>query len=253
MAQRRPFVTVAFAQGIDGSLAAEPGRPLPSILATYDRSDRIVVARATDFPGTRPLAAAVDTAWDLDALPVHYRQVLHRVGAVIARWTATVGPEVAQHVAPRTFEDGVLTIENPALPWAAAIAGFLPGDPWERRADGPLEVDIAGRAGTTTLVYGFGLTAGAAREAAVRARQLVEVLDRQRARRQELAAQQAGLREERAVYDELRAACGRNGVPAMIIEAVIPEIETSANDLPRKLTAGQINARFETPRQKKSR
>lgn len=91
-----------------------------------------------------------------------------------------------------------------------------------------------------------------AREAAVRARQLVEVLDRQRARRQELAAQQAGLREERAVYDELRAACGRNGVPAMIIEAVIPEIETSANDLLRKLTAGQINVRFETQREKKS-
>ncbi|MCZ7542040.1 MAG: SMC family ATPase [Anaerolineae bacterium] len=72
------------------------------------------------------------------------------------------------------------------------------------------------------------------------------------ARRQELAAQQAGLREERAVYDELRAACGRNGVPAMIIEAVIPEIETSANDLLRKLTAGQINVRFETQREKKS-
>jgi 3,4-dihydroxy 2-butanone 4-phosphate synthase/GTP cyclohydrolase II len=29
MAQRRPFVTVAFAQSIDGSLAAEPGKPLP--------------------------------------------------------------------------------------------------------------------------------------------------------------------------------------------------------------------------------
>lgn len=29
MAQRRPFVTIAFAQSIDGSLAAEPGKPLP--------------------------------------------------------------------------------------------------------------------------------------------------------------------------------------------------------------------------------
>jgi len=29
MAQRRPFVTVAFAQSIDGSLAAEPGKPMP--------------------------------------------------------------------------------------------------------------------------------------------------------------------------------------------------------------------------------
>ncbi len=29
MAPRRPFVTVAFAQSLDGSLAAEPGEPLP--------------------------------------------------------------------------------------------------------------------------------------------------------------------------------------------------------------------------------
>ena len=66
------------------------------------------------------------------------------------------------------FEDGVLTIENPALPWAAAIAGFPPGEPWERRADGPIEVDLAGQAGVTTLIYGFGPTALAAREAARR-------------------------------------------------------------------------------------
>ena len=95
------------------------------------------------------------------------------------------------------FEDGVLTIENPALPWAAAIAGFLPGDPWERRADGPLEVDIAGRAGTTTLVYGFGPTAGAAREAAARlASDPAASLDRTAA---DWARALAGLPDDRAV------------------------------------------------------
>ena len=95
------------------------------------------------------------------------------------------------------FEDGVLTIENPALPWAAAIAGFPPGDPWERRADGPLEVDIAGRAGTTTLVYGFGPTAGAAREAAARlASDPAASLDRTAA---DWASALAGLPDDRAV------------------------------------------------------
>lgn len=64
--------------------------------------------------------------------------------------------------------DGVLTIENPALDWAAAIAGFAPGETWERSADGPLDVDIAGAPGTTTLVYGFGPTATQARAAAKR-------------------------------------------------------------------------------------
>ncbi len=61
--------------------------------------------------------------------------------------------------------DGVLTLENPALPWAAAIAGFPSGASWERRARGPLDIEIAGQAGATTLVYGFGPTVAEAREA----------------------------------------------------------------------------------------
>jgi hypothetical protein len=63
------------------------------------------------------------------------------------------------------FKDGVLTIENPALEWAAAISGFPPGETWERRALGPIEIDIAGAGESTTLVYGFGPTAAAALDA----------------------------------------------------------------------------------------
>lgn len=66
------------------------------------------------------------------------------------------------------FVDGVLTIENPALSWTAAIAGFPSGASWERRAHGPLEIEIAGQPGVTTLAYGFGPTASAAREAVQR-------------------------------------------------------------------------------------
>ena len=82
---------------------SEPGRPLPSILATYDRSDRIVVAQATDYPGTRPLAAAVDHAWDLNALAVHYRQFLQRFGAVIERFRAGDVHDPAQCFVVRTL------------------------------------------------------------------------------------------------------------------------------------------------------
>jgi hypothetical protein len=74
-------------------------------------------------------------------------------------------PPVVSHV---RFADGLLSIENPALKWAAAIAGFLPDGSWEQVADGPVEVDLQGRAGTTTLVYGFGPDAAAARESALR-------------------------------------------------------------------------------------
>ncbi len=49
------------------------------------------------------------------------------VGAVIARWTATVGPEVAQHVAPRTFEDGVLTVQADSTAWATHLRFLTDG------------------------------------------------------------------------------------------------------------------------------
>lgn len=66
------------------------------------------------------------------------------------------------------FEGGVLTIENPALGWAAAVAGFPPGETWDRRMSGPVEIDIPAAPGTATLVYGFGPTADAARAMARR-------------------------------------------------------------------------------------
>ena len=67
---------------------SEPGRPLPSILATAGVGNRVLIARAADFPGARPLATAADHAWDLGALAAHYRQFLQRFGAVIERFRA---------------------------------------------------------------------------------------------------------------------------------------------------------------------
>jgi len=51
------------------------------------------------------------------------------------------------------------------------------------------------------------------------------------ARRQQLA-------DEKGLYEDLRVAFGKKGVPAMIIEAAIPEIEDEANILLSRITAG---------------
>jgi exonuclease SbcC len=73
-----------------------------------------------------------------------------------------------------------------------------------------------------------------------------EALERQRAdklkRRDELAA-------EKSVYDELRMAFGVRGVPAMIIEAAVPEIEAEANRLLARMTEGRMHVRFNTQRE----
>jgi len=73
-----------------------------------------------------------------------------------------------------------------------------------------------------------------------------KALEQQRAdklkRRDELIA-------EKSIYDELRTAFGVKGVPAMIIEAAVPEIEVEANRLLARMTAGRMHVRFDTQRE----
>ncbi|HRL14300.1 MAG TPA: SbcC/MukB-like Walker B domain-containing protein, partial [Aggregatilineales bacterium] len=57
-------------------------------------------------------------------------------------------------------------------------------------------------------------------------------------------------RYDEAIYKELRTAFGKNGVPAMIIETAIPELEVEANDLLARMTDGRMHLRLMTQREK---
>lgn len=57
---------------------------------------------------------------------------------------------------------------------------------------------------------------------------------------------------EKSIYDELARAFGKNGIQAMIIEAVIPEIEDDANKYLSKMTNGRMRLKFITQREKKT-
>jgi exonuclease SbcC len=70
--------------------------------------------------------------------------------------------------------------------------------------------------------------------------------------RDRLASEMDVLTKQSSLLDELRGAFGKNGVPAMIIESVLPELEANANELLGKMTAGRMNVRFETQRQTQS-
>jgi exonuclease SbcC len=48
------------------------------------------------------------------------------------------------------------------------------------------------------------------------------------------------------LYEELREAFGKRGVPAMIIETVVPELERDANQLLERMTEGRLHVRIET-------
>jgi exonuclease SbcC len=85
------------------------------------------------------------------------------------------------------------------------------------------------------------------------AQQKVDVLDSLRERR-------AGLDEERngclaliSNLKQLERAFGKDGVPALLIEQAIPQIENKANEILERLSGGEMSVRFETQRELKTR
>ncbi|MCL5026354.1 MAG: SMC family ATPase, partial [Chloroflexi bacterium] len=68
-----------------------------------------------------------------------------------------------------------------------------------------------------------------------------------------LVAEQRQLAEDKAVYEELAYAYGKNGIQAMLIDGVLPELEQEANALLDRMTEGHMRVRFETQRMARTR
>jgi exonuclease SbcC len=84
------------------------------------------------------------------------------------------------------------------------------------------------------------------------ARQRLAALDALEAQARTLQAEQQAQREQTALLEELREAFGRRGVPNMIIETIVPEVEEVANALLARMTEGQMMLRLETQRETKA-
>jgi len=80
------------------------------------------------------------------------------------------------------------------------------------------------------------------------ANQRVQSALNMRSTRERVAGELAAANRQQAIFEELRAAFGKNGVPAMIIESALPELEFAANALLSRMTNGRMNVRFETQR-----
>jgi len=59
-------------------------------------------------------------------------------------------------------------------------------------------------------------------------------------------------KRERRLYKHLRTAFGKHGIPSLIIEETLPEIEERANAILDRLTDGRMHVRLETLKEKKS-
>ncbi len=84
------------------------------------------------------------------------------------------------------------------------------------------------------------------RDEATRARQLVDVLDSLRARKKGLALEREELSQGVMRHKTLEKAFGKDGVPALLIEQALPQIEAKANDLLDRLSNGTMSIRFAT-------
>jgi exonuclease SbcC len=84
------------------------------------------------------------------------------------------------------------------------------------------------------------------------ARQQLAALDTFEEMRTKRLAERDQLAEALGLYQELREAFSKRGVPAMIIETAVPELERTANDLLARMTDGRMHVRIHTQREIKT-
>jgi exonuclease SbcC len=78
------------------------------------------------------------------------------------------------------------------------------------------------------------------------AQQKVSVLDDLRTRRKALSAEREENARQVGHYKQLERAFGKDGVPALLIEQALPQIEQRANDLLERLSGGNMAVSFVT-------
>jgi exonuclease SbcC len=76
--------------------------------------------------------------------------------------------------------------------------------------------------------------------------------ERDRAALAEATEERDEAKHERQLYKHLRTAFGKHGIPSLIIEETLPEIEERANRILGRLTDGRMHVRLDTLKEKKS-
>ncbi len=85
------------------------------------------------------------------------------------------------------------------------------------------------------------------------AQQKVSVLGDLKTRRKALEAEREDAARQAGQYKQLERAFGKDGVPALLIEQALPQIEAKANEVLARLSDGSMSVRFQTQRELKTR
>ena len=92
-----------------------------------------------------------------------------------------------------------------------------------------------------------------ARDETGAARQKVSVLDELRVRKSGFGSERDVLAIQIARHKTLERSFGKDGVPALLIEQALPQIESKANELLDRLSNGQMSIRFVTQKEYKEK
>jgi exonuclease SbcC len=220
-----------------------------------------------------PRMLEVQAALDAESYAVDSRKKL----ADIDNELKVIGYDAAAHDASRKLEALARTAEGEYRALEVARAALQPLEREITEAQGQLETSIAE---ATHLQRDYDdscarLAAAEAEapdlEAAERilhdlleqennqrlevgaAQQKVMVLKDLKARLKDLTAQREGFARLVGQYKLLERAFGKDGVPALLIEQALPEIETRANNLLDRLSEGNMSVRFATQAQFKDK
>lgn len=85
------------------------------------------------------------------------------------------------------------------------------------------------------------------------ARNDVNVLDKLRDAQEKQKQEKAAILEQAAQLKALERAFGKDGIPALLIEQALPEIESNANEILDRLSDGSMSVKFETQREFKDK
>jgi len=85
------------------------------------------------------------------------------------------------------------------------------------------------------------------------ARGKVDNLEKQRAQKVVMLEEKESLNEKIADLKTLERAFGKDGIPALLIEQALPDIEAHANEILDRLSAGGMSVKFETQREFKDK
>jgi exonuclease SbcC len=201
------------------------------------------------------------------------REELARVDAELAR----IGYDASAHDAARRYEQGGRAAEQQLRLLETARAALAPLEREIELSEGQLKTETAELAELeqqhTTAAAQYAADAAnlpdiqqaeqhlfdlQEQENRLRmqvggAAQAVEVLKTLRRRHAERTAQRAETAGLVARLKTLERAFSKDGVPALLIEQALPEIEAQANELLDRLTNGNMSVRFATQKEYKDR